>query len=249
MLLAFSIALVSCERSAGRRSAGDGRNPLEDILRGAGEAPRQDGIAAAILLDTSGSMSDKVPDSDGAPTSKLTLAQRALLSLVRQFDEFSKKTPERKVLGGIYEFSSRELRPNCREVVKIGPPDLETARTAVESLRAAGGTPIGDAMIRAKRDLDNTSLSHRHILVVTDGENNRGYAPGDVANVISRLPEEDRVSFYFIAFDVAAEQFNSVKEAGGLVLSANNETDLKQTLDFVLTGKILVEQPVAPATR
>ena len=249
MLLAFSVTVIFCGRSGSRPSAGDGRNPLEEILRHAGESPRQDGIAAAILLDTSGSMSDKVPDSDGASTSKLVLAQRALLSLVRQFDEFSKKSPDRKVLVGIYEFSSREFRPNCREVVKIGAPDLETTRTAVESLRAAGGTPIGDAMIRAKRDLDATSLTRRHILVVTDGENNRGYTPGNVADVISRLPEEQRVSLYFIAFDVAAEEFDSVKEAGGLILSANNETDLKQTLDFVLTGKILVEQPVAPATK
>ena len=45
------------------------------------------------------------------------------------------------------------------------------------------------------------------------------------------------------AFDIAAEKFNSVRDAGGLVLGASNESELKSTLDYVLTGKILAEQP------
>jgi hypothetical protein len=101
-------------------------------------------------------------------------------------------------------------------------------------------------MIQAKRDLDATGLSRRHILVVTDGENNRGYAPADVASVLARLPESARPSVYFVAFDIAAERFKAVREAGGLVLAAANETDLGQTFDYLLTGKILAEQPAAP---
>jgi hypothetical protein len=54
---------------------------------------------------------------------------------------------------------------------------------------------------------------------------------------------------YFVAFDVSAERFNAVKEAGGLVLEAANERELNQTMDFILTGRILVEQPVTPADR
>ena len=52
-------------------------------------------------------------------------------------------------------------------------------------------------------------------------------------------------SNYFVAFDVAAAKFNSVRDSGGLVLAASNESDLKSTLDYLLTGKILVEQPTA----
>ena len=113
----------------------------------------------------------------------------------------------------------------------------------------SGSTPIGSAMIRAKRDLDATGMSRRHILVITDGENNRGYGPGDVANAISSLPQEEQPAIYFVAFDIGAERFNAVKDAGGLVLAASSGSDLKQTLDFVLTGKILVEQPAAPASK
>jgi hypothetical protein len=62
------------------------------------------------------------------------------------------------------------------------------------------------------------------------------------------LPDENRASIYFIAFDIAAAKFEAVRNAGGLVLAASNETELQQTLDYVLTGKILAEQPqVTPA--
>jgi hypothetical protein len=46
-----------------------------------------------------------------------------------------------------------------------------------------------------------------------------------------------------VAFDVAATKFNAVKDSGGLILAASDETDLKGTLDYLLTGKILAEQP------
>jgi len=222
--------------------------PLEDVLKSPAAA-HQEGIAAAALLDTSGSMRDRLTDADGISRAKLAIAQRALMDLVRQFQNFAQKNPDRKVLLGIYDFSSRGDEEPCREVVKLGPPDLRSAETAVASLRGSGGTPIGNAMIRAKHDLDATGMSRRHILVITDGENNRGYSPGDVANAISHLSGEERASIYFIAFDVSARHFDSVREAGGLVLSANNERDLRQALDFVLTGKILVEQPVSPGTK
>jgi Mg-chelatase subunit ChlD len=128
-------------------------------------------------------------------------------------------------------------------VIKLGPPDSAAARSAIMNMRADGDTPIGDAMIKAKLDLDAAGFSRRHILVVTDGENTRGYSPDDVTRVISGQTEVDRASIYFVAFDVAASKFNRVRDSGALVLAAANETDLKGTLDYLLTGKILVEQP------
>ena len=70
-----------------------------------------------------------------------------------------------------------------------------------------------------------------------------GYSPGDVTQTIASMAENDRASIYFVAFDVAASKFKSVRDSGGLVLAASNETDLKSTLDYLLTGKILAEQP------
>ena len=225
------------------------RHPLGELIRPSESASLQDGIAAAILLDTSGSMRDRLLDADGQSKPKLDIAQRALIDLERQFDAFGRKNPERKLLVGIYEFSSRDNEPSCREVLHLAPPDLAAAEEALRSIRGLGGTPIGDAMISAKQALDAAGLSHRHILVITDGENNVGYTPGDVADAIFRLPDQDRASIYFIAFDTQAQHFNAVRDAGGIVLAAANEHDLNQTLDYLLTGKILVEEPATPATR
>jgi hypothetical protein len=59
---------------------------------------------------------------------------------------------------------------------------------------------------------------------------------------LTRRPESERPSVYFVAFDIAAARFEAVKNAGGLVLAAANAQELTDTLDFLLTGKILVEQ-------
>jgi hypothetical protein len=194
-------------------------------------------------------MKDRLSDADGQSKPKLTIAQEALMDLVRQFDEFGRKNPERRLLVGIYEFSSRDDEPFCRRILPLSPPDILGAEKALARIKALGGTPIGNAMIEAKLQLDAARLSHRHILVITDGENNRGYAPGDVAHAIGLRPDAERASIYFIAFDTQSAQFDPVRDAGGLVLSASSEKDLTQTLDFVLTGKILVEEPVTPPNR
>ncbi len=230
-----------------RSEPGSGVNPLEAMLSSPASLARQDGIAVAVLVDTSGSMQDGVKDADGKDKPKIQIARRCVIGLVRQMSGFVRQHPDRRLVVGIYEFSARDNEPSPRQVVALGEPDPAAAAAAAANMIPSGGTPIGDAMIQAKRDLDATGMSHRHMLVITDGQNNNGYAPGDVAEAIARQPEDGRAAIYFVAFDIAANRFNAVKEAGGLVLAAANENDLGQTLDFILTGKILVEQPPTPA--
>jgi hypothetical protein len=189
-------------------------------------------------------MRDKVTDEAGQARRKIEIARECVGSLIRQFGDFAARNPDRKVAVGIYEFSSRDRHASCRQVVPLGPPDPQAAARALAQLDPEGGTPIGDAMIHAKRDLDETGLSRRHMLVITDGQNNKGYAPGTVADAMARQPDELRAALYFVAFNIEASRFNAVKDAGGLVLAADNGRDLRQTLDFILTGKILAEQPL-----
>lgn len=99
-------------------------------------------------------------------------------------------------------------------------------------------------MLKAKQDLDARRVTKTHILVITDGENTTGYDPADVVSAIYRLPEVQQTSTYFIAFNVSAEVFEPVREAGGMVLSASNDSELATTLDYLLTGRILAEQPI-----
>ena len=124
----------------------------------------------------------------------------------------------------------------------MGPPDLASAERAIAKLEADGGTPIGEAMITAKRELDRTGLTRRHLLVVTDGENTDGFSPDRVAQAIGRRPEAERPSMYFVAFDIDASRFARVRDAGSLVLPAANARELNDTLDSLLRGKILLEK-------
>lgn len=249
VLLALACLEPACQLQGPESGSYRGRNPLDERLEFRQPAESQEGIAAAILVDTSGSMEDDVPGVDNAGTAKIVIARRAVTNLIRQFEEFAQKNPDKRIKVGVYEFSSRGDQPHCRQVVALGPPDSGKAADALERMIPEGGTPIGDAMIRAKLDLDRTGMSRRHMLVVTDGKNNKGYSPGDVASAIARQPEEGRVSLYFVAFDIGADRFSRVKDAGGLVLEAANERDLNQTMDFILTGKILAEQPMTPVDR
>jgi Mg-chelatase subunit ChlD len=205
-------------------------------------AEDKDGLAAAIVIDVSGSMNDKVDGRNGQREEKIAIARRAALSLVDQFVSYARDHQDEPVQLGVFEFSRRRGDPDCRTVIAMGPPDRERAASAIGALKADGGTPIGQAMITAKLALDATNLTRRHLLLVTDGENTDGVAPDRVAAAIGKRPETERPAIYFVAFDVEANRFSGVKDAGGLILSAANATELNDTLDALLRGKILVEK-------
>lgn len=206
------------------------------------EPQSKEGLAAAIVIDVSGSMKDKVDGHDGKRERKIDIARRAALDLVDQFARYAQDHQDETVQLGLYEFSRRRGDPDCRTILALGAPDRERAARALDGIEADGGTPIGQAMITAKLALDAAGLSRRHLLVVTDGENTDGIEPGRVTIGINKRPEVERPSIYFVAFDVAASRFDSVRDAGGLVLSASNANELNTTLDSLLRGSILVEK-------
>ena len=200
----------------------------------------KDGVAAAIMIDVSGSMEQRAGRGDNVE--KIVVARKAALDLVDQFAKYATDHPGEPVLLGIYEFSTRRKQPDAREVIPMGVPNRATAEAAVALMRADGGTPIGDAMIAGKKALDATGLTRRHLLVITDGENTDGTKPEVVAAALAKRPEVERPSLYFVAFDVDANRFDGVKQAGGLVLGAASGAALGETLDSLLRGKILIEK-------
>lgn len=203
----------------------------------------KDGVAAVVLVDVSGSMDERVRDADGERRRKIVIARRAALDLVRSFETYARAHPNEPVSLGVYEFSQRSRQPAARVIIPVGPPDSAAAPARLETMKPRGGTPIGDAMIEARRALDATGLRRRHLLVVTDGENTDGVSPTDVARVMERQDEAVRAPLYFVAFNVDAKAFAGVKEHGGLVLSARSGGELAATLDELLSDKILVEAP------
>jgi Mg-chelatase subunit ChlD len=245
LFIAIVAAFPACERAsdsgdADTRSRTDRR--IDDQLAPATAVAQKEGLAAAILIDASGSMDDEVEAENGRDEQKIEIARRAARDLVEQFVRYAEAHPGEAVQLGLYEFSERSGEPDCRPIVSMGVPDRERAAAALRRVRAKGGTPIGNAMIAAKRELDATGLTRRHLLVVTDGENTDGFAPERVATAIARRPELERPSIYFVAFDIEARRFDRVRDAGGLVLGAANARELNDTLDSLLRGSILVEK-------
>ena len=215
---------------------------IDQALQPVTSGEPREGLAAAIAIDVSGSMDDRVTGEDGRRARKIDVARRAARELVAQFATYASEHPEEPVSLGIFEFSRRDNQADCRPIIPMGPPDLAQAEQALARLDPEGGTPIGQAMVTAKQALDATGLSRRHLLVVSDGENTDGFRPEDVAAAIAKRPESERPSIYFVAFDTEARRFNGVRDAGGLVLAAANGKELNDTLDMLLRGKILLEK-------
>jgi len=243
VLLLVILSFKGCDRDD-RRAARDDRTDeqIASALAPASAVAQREGLAAAIVIDVSGSMKDPVKGLDGRGEPKIEVARRAARDLVEQFARYAEEHKDESVQLGIYEFSRRRGEPDCRPIIAMGPPDRTRADSAIQRLDPEGGTPIGQAMITAKRALDDTGLSRRHLLLVTDGENTDGYAPERVAQGIAKRPTEERPSIYFVAFDVDAGRFSRVRDAGGLVLPAANAKELNDTLDSLLRGKILLEK-------
>jgi Mg-chelatase subunit ChlD len=251
MILTVIVLVVLVQRcrnqgpsgNIGRTAEAPDRNPeIAALLESKTAVEPRDGIAAAIVIDVSGSMDDRVTGEDGRRARKIDIARRAARDLVEQFAAYADGHKEEEVLLGIYEFSRRDRQPDCRPIIPMGPADRARADEALAKLDPDGGTPIGQAMITAKQALDATGLSRRHLLVVSDGENTDGYRPDEVAAALAQRPEAERPSVYFVAFDIDARRFNRLRDAGTLVLSAGSGRELHETLDMLLTGKILIEK-------
>ena len=212
---------------------------IDEQLQPVPPAETEEGLGAAIVIDVSGSMQRPVDGVDGRRDDARSTSPAGRLAIWSSNSRGMRRTTATSRCSSASTSSASGTdSPIAGRSIPMGAPDRQRADAALARLRADGGTPIGNAMIGAKRELDRTGLSRRHLLVVTDGENTNGFAPDRVAAAIGRRPETERPSIYFVAFDIAANRFNSVREAGGLVLPASNARDLNETLDMLLRGKI-----------
>lgn len=191
------------------------------------------GAAVAILIDTSGSMKERVP---GDSRRKHEVAKEALDAMLDATDAFVARRPDFPIKIGVYSFSSgvNTLHP-------IQPYDRAAIKRVLANLPGpGGGTAIGDAMREARPDLYRAGVFRKYLLVVTDGENTNGRNPEAVARDIwSR--SQGGVQVFFVAFDTGTEKFAFLKEVGGDVIGANTGAELRTALDGIYQGKILAE--------
>ena len=207
-------------------------------------AAEEDGVALAIIYDTSGSMHETVPDVTGKRAPKYVIANRALVAVARQIQVFADKPPTgapRNVQAGLFVFSGN----TAREAVKFGPFDAAALEAFARNFSAPNGnTPLGNALAVATRAVLKSPLTRKHVLIITDGLNTEGPDPQTVMPRLKRQADEQHatVSVHFVAFDVDAKQFNAVKKLGATVVGAADEKQLNSQLEYILQRKILLEE-------
>lgn len=208
-------------------------------------AAEEDGVALAIVYDTSGSMKDPVRTTDGKPAAKWIIGNRALQQIVNRVEHFATNaTPPKTIHAGLYVFRGT----GAAEAVKFGPFQPQSMRDWVKNYRGPdSGTPLGVTIETASRALMNSKFTAKHILVVTDGINTAGPDPVVVVPKINKASESkgSPIFIHFVAFDIDAKVFAPLKQLGVTVVGAADEKQLGQQLEFILEEKILLEKEPA----
>jgi hypothetical protein len=208
-----------------------------------------EGVALGIVYDTSGSMLQKVRDTNGQLTPKHVIASRALnaildrLQAVTSAPEGSRPT----VQAGLVVFKG----DHAEIAVPFGPFKPEPFRAWLkEHGQPQRGTPLGEAVQLAGDAVLKSKLARKHILVITDGMNTKGPDPTVTLPGIQRRAAQlnTPVAVHFVAFDVKASVFSGVKQLGATVLGASDEKELNSQLEFILAKKILLEDEELPST-
>jgi uncharacterized protein YegL len=211
-------------------------------------AAEGDGVAVAIVYDTSGSMKDEVRDGAGNLTPKYVIANRALVNIATRIQAFATNTTTgtmRNIQAGLFIFDGA----HTRQAVKFGLFDATAFKDWAQKFSSPdGGTPLGDALAEAGKTVLNSGLARKHVLIITDGENTLGPTPAETMPQVRQqaAAKQTVVSVHFVAFDVNANVFSGVKKLGATVVGAADEIQLNKQLEFILEKKILLEDEEPP---
>jgi hypothetical protein len=211
-------------------------------------AADEDGVAIAIVYDTSGSMKQPVNDETGKPTPKYLIANRALIAIANRIQTFATNSAAirpRKIRAGLFVFH----KDGAQAALPFGPFDAAALTKWARNFSTPGvGTPLGNAVYTAGRAVLNSGLTHKHVLVITDGINTIGPEPADILPKLQAeaVRKGTGLSVHFVAFDVDARVFDGVKMLGATVVAASNEKQLNTQLESILEKKILLEEEEPP---
>ena len=208
------------------------------FLAVAATAIAEPGAAIAIVYDTSGSMRETVAvGSKRAP--KYIVVNGALNSIVDKVDAYA--ASGNKVEAGLFRFPGLFTSSMA---VKFGPWNAALFRKWLSKFRSPdGSTPLGDAILKASNAVAASPLDKKHVVVLTDGENNEGISLEEGVRQGREAAKKNgsAINYYFIAFDTFATQFAQVKADGAMVLSAADGPELQKGLTTIFTEKILLE--------
>lgn len=239
--LSLASILFACDRPStpGRQSTADESTAATAAPRY--QLPQADQrlcSAVALLIDTSGSMAQTVPDRAGEKQPKCVIARSALQRILDYTQQWRQQHPDRTLQLGIYRFSS-----SSAEILPMADFDAERAQAAVAELPApAGGTAIGEALETGFRALYASGCVRKYIVCVTDGNNTTGPTPQRVARAL-HAQTGGEVELHFVAFDTSADDFAFLKKVNGFVVEAADGAQLDARLAAIYEQRILAEAP------
>ncbi len=202
------------------------------------QVEQRPGTAIVILVDTSGSMAQVVPDADRTLKPKNQIAARALHGIVDYTTQWKKDHAGSHLQLAIYNFSSR-----VNEVLPMGEFDGKKAEAALARIPGPnGGTAIGLAIEEGYKALYRSGCTRKFIVCVTDGENTAGISP-DVAARQLHAQTGGAVKLNFVAFDTSANLFGFVGAVNGHVVEAADGGKLQAELATIYQKRILAEAP------
>lgn len=209
----------------GSRLAGSGSGPVnlffgplfgvtdfQPVMLAASSATTRD---IALVLDVSGSM--RARSGNGTRLS-------ALIDAVNVFiDEIQASSPNTQMSLSVYSTSSQQL-------IEL-TSNLETVRSTVNNLRAAGLTAIGEGLLTGSNSLEQDAnarpFASKTIVVMTDGNHNRGASPDVTVNTAVARDQ----TVHTITFSSGANQtlMRSVADiGGGIHVHADNNNELDE---------------------
>ncbi len=228
------LALAGCDESPRpKAAAADGASGAPITL------PQPDQrlcTAVVILLDTSMSMLQEVPDRGGTRRPKHQIARDALGQIIDRTSAWKAAHPDRPLELGILRFSSA-----VTPLLPMGPFDQAAARTAIENFTVNGGTAIGRALESGYQALYQTGCVRKHVICITDGENTSGPDPAPVARKFFEATHGE-VELHFVAFDTSSKKFGFLSAVNGSVVEARDGAQLGGRLSDIYERRILVEE-------
>jgi len=205
-------------------------------------------IPVMVVLDASGSM-----NQDDAPGPRIDAAKAAVNSLIDGLP--GQAQVGLQVYGTGTGSTDAEKGAGCTDIktlVPVGPLDAGALKSQVDSVVAAGYTPIGNALRAAADALPNEGP--RSIVLVSDGEDT--CAPPGPCDVAGELHQQGiDLIIHTVGFKVdasAREQLSCIAQAtGGTYSDAADAGQLTQALaikvDYATSGYTTVGAPVAGA--
>jgi hypothetical protein len=188
----------------------------------------------AFILDASGSMTTKLPNSS---QTRIQVAKQVMSELVTQVPS--------NVKAALWFYGHRLPQEpkdkSCKDIERVfalGAVNASAYTQAIQKVNTLGYTPIADSLTLAAKDLPAGDNQNNTIILVSDGEETCGGDPCKVAEALKA--SNSRVTIHVVGYnveEVARKQLQCVANASGGMYRDAASADL---LREALTGALQV---------